>query len=115
MEAVVPSEASAADTLLDKLQWRWVLLGGAVAFFGAAVARKKLRQRQKKQRTNQTVHRGIICGDCGDIIRGIRYMCANCTAALQFLHQIYSIPLIWSFSARMLIGIVVSLRGRCRL
>ncbi|ELR19828.1 EF hand domain containing protein [Acanthamoeba castellanii str. Neff] len=78
MEAVVPSEASAADTLLDKLQWRWVLLGGAVAFFGAAVARKKLRQRQKKQRTNQTVHRGIICGDCGDIIRGIRYMCANC-------------------------------------
>jgi len=72
------SSSSTIDSLFDRIQWRWLLLGGAVAFFGTALVRRKLRQLKKKQRVNQTAHRGIACSDCGDIIHGIRYLCSNC-------------------------------------
>lgn len=79
-----PGESASLDSLLDRVQWRWVLVGGAIAFFGAAFVRKKLRQRNQRRRCKQTVHRGIICGECGDVIRGLRYMCANCMAQKKF-------------------------------
>jgi hypothetical protein len=59
--------------------WRWLVLGGAVLFFGTALARKCRKHKKLKENTSQTVHRGIICSSCNDVIRGIRYMCANCT------------------------------------
>lgn len=63
----------------ESFQWRWVVIAGVVVFCGGAVISKKMNTKKKKEKMNQTVHRGIICSNCGDVIKGIRYMCANCT------------------------------------
>jgi len=60
----------------------WLVVGGVVAFCGGALLRKKLYKKKKK--VSQTVHRGITCSNCGDVIRGNRYMCANCKDQATF-------------------------------
>jgi len=64
-------------TFCQNIEWRWVAMTGTIALFSAAIIRRAMMQ-EKNQKQSQTVHRGVVCSNCEDVIRGTRYLCANC-------------------------------------
>lgn len=70
-----------AETVIDERQefdWETRPRDGDTQRRGQNIVSLLFRVSEDATRRNAYVHRGCMCNQCGDIIRGIRYSCTNC-------------------------------------